>query len=145
MSAGSTVFYHQLRNLSANQPEKIIKNILVVDDEEMNVEIVKYILEDEADFHVIGVNTKEEVFEALEGNKIHLILLDLKMPDVDGFELYEMIREKYRVPVVLMTGEKSIETVRRISELGIDDYLTKPLHAFIVKETVHSVVNSWGR
>lgn len=133
------------QDYSMCQPERIVKNILVVDDEEMNVDIVEYIMQDEADFHVIGADTKEKVFKALEEADIHMILLDLKMPDVDGFELYKMIQEKYSVPVVLMTGEKSIEIVQKISELGIDDYLTKPLHAFVVRETVHSVVNSWGR
>lgn len=132
------------KDYSMCQSEKSMKNILVIDDEIMNIKMVEYILKDVPDLHVVGVGTKEETFEALEGQEIHLILLDLKMPDIDGFELYRMIRETYSVPVVLMTADKSIETIQKISELGIDDYLTKPLHAFIVKETVHSIVNSWG-
>lgn len=126
------------------QSEKNRKNILVIDDEMMNIKMVEHILKDVPDFHVIGVGTKEETFAVLEAQKIHLILLDLKMPDIDGFELYQMIREKYLVPVVLMTADKSIETIQKISELGIDDYLTKPLHAFVVRETVHGIVNSLG-
>ncbi|MDD6571241.1 MAG: hypothetical protein PUF12_02510 [Thermoflexaceae bacterium] len=47
------------------------------------------------------------------------------------------------MPVVLVTADKGIETIQKISELGIDDYLTKPLHAFVVKETVHGIINSW--
>ena len=66
------------------------------------------------------------------------------MPDIDGFELYQMIVERYRIPVVLMTADKSIETIQKINELGIDDYVTKPLNAFVVRETVHGIVNSWG-
>lgn len=132
------------KDYSMRQLERRRKNILVVDDEKMNIKMVEHILKDVPNFYVIGVETKEEAFDALERQKIHLILLDLKMPDIDGFELYQMIREKYPVPVVLMTADKSIETVQKISELGIDDYLTKPLHAFVVKETVHGIVNSWG-
>ena len=132
------------KNYSMCQSERSSKNILVVDDEIMNIKMVEHILKDVPDFHVIGVGTKEETFAALEAQKIHLILLDLKMPDIDGFELYQMIREKYRVPVVLMTADRSIETIQKISELGIDDYLTKPLHAFVVRETVHGITNSWG-
>ncbi|MGN0507055.1 MAG: HD domain-containing phosphohydrolase [Lachnospiraceae bacterium] len=132
------------KNYSMRQKERSRKNILVVDDEVMNIKMVEHILKDIPDFHVIGVETKEETFDALEAQKIHLILLDLKMPDIDGFALYQMIREKYRVPVVLMTADKSIETIQRISELGIDDYLTKPLHAAVVRETVHGMVNSWS-
>ena len=131
-------------NYAMCQSDKNSKNILVIDDEIMNIKMVEFILKDVPDFQVTGVETKEETFSVLETKEIHLILLDLKMPDIDGFELYQMIREKYSVPVVLMTADKSIETIQRINELGIDDYLTKPLHAFVVKETIHGIVNSWN-
>ena len=131
-------------NYNMCQSDKNSKNILVIDDEIMNIKMVEFILKDVPDFHVTGVETKEETFSVLETKEIHLILLDLKMPDIDGFELYQMIREKYSIPVVLMTADKSIETIQRINELGIDDYLTKPLHAFVVKETIHGIVNSWN-
>lgn len=120
------------------------KNILVVDDELMNIKMVEHILRDVPGFHVIGAQTSEETFAILEEQDIQLILLDLRMPDIDGFELYQMIRSKYNIRVVLMTADKSIETIQRISELNIDDYLTKPLHPFVVREIVHSIVNSWG-
>ena len=131
-------------NYDMCQSDKNSKNILVIDDEIMNIKMVEFILKDVPDFQVTGVETKEETFSVLETKEIHLILLDLKMPDIDGFELYQMIREKYSIPVVLMTADKSIETIQRINELGIDDYLTTPLHAFVVKETIHGIVNSWN-
>lgn len=131
-------------NYNMCQSDKNSKNILVIDDEIMNIKMVEFILKDVPDFQVTGVETKEETFSVLETKEIHLILLDLKMPDIDGFELYQMIREKYSIPVVLMTADKSIETIQRINELGIDDYLTKPLNAFVVKETIHGIVNSWN-
>lgn len=101
-------------------------------------------LKDVPDLRVFGVNTKEETFRFLEEQEIHLILLDLKMPEVDGFELYQMIRQKYTVPVVLMTADKSLETIQKINELGLDDYLTKPLNAYVVRETIHSITNNMG-
>ena len=121
------------------------KKIMVVDDELMNIKMVEYIFKDSSGFQIIGVQTLEETFAILEEQDIDLILLDLRMPDVDGFELYQMIKQKYDIRVVLMTSDKSMETIQRISELKIDDYLTKPLHPFVVKEIVHSVVNSWDR
>lgn len=131
------------KNYSMCQSDRGRKDILVVDDELMNIKMVEHILKDEPYFNVIGAKTKDETFHVLEEQKIDLILLDLKMPDADGFELYPIIREKYHVPVVLVTADKGIETIQKISELGIDDYLTKPLHAFVVKETVHGIINSW--
>lgn len=131
------------KDYSLRQSEHSLKNILVVDDERMYIRMVEYILEDEPDLSVIAAKTKDEAFCALEEQEIHLILLDLRMPDVNGFELYKMIREKYSIPVVLVTSDKCIETIHKISELGIDDYLTKPLDAFSLKETVHGIINSW--
>lgn len=118
------------------------KDILVVDDELMNIKMVERILKDTASINVIRAMNKEETFDALEKNDISLILLDLKMPDIDGFELFKLIREQYSVPVVLMTAERSVETIHMISELGIDDYLTKPLNAFITKEMVYGIIKS---
>ena len=129
---------------SMSQSTKSGKNILVVDDESMNIKMVEHMLKDVPDLRVFGVNTKEETFRILEEQEIHLILLDLKMPEVDGFELYQMIRQKYTVPVVLMTADKSLETIQKISELGLDDYLTKPLNAYVVRETIHSITNNMG-
>ena len=106
--------------------------------------MVEHIMKDVEDFKVIGAMNKDETFRILEEETIHLILLDLNMPDTDGFDLYKKIREKYSIPVVMVTADKGIETIQKISELGIDDYLTKPLHAFVVRETVHGIINSWG-
>lgn len=131
------------KNYSLCQSVWIKKNILVVDDEVMNIKMVEHILKDASEFHVVGAKTARETMDALEKQKFHLVLLDLRMPDMDGFQLYQMIREKYSVPVVLMTADKSIETVHKISELGIDDYLTKPLHAYVVRETVNGIVYNW--
>ncbi len=126
------------------QSKRSIKNILVVDDEIINIRMVEHIMKDVEDFKVIGAMNKDETFRILEEESIHLILLDLNMPDTDGFDLYKKIREKYSIPVVMVTADKGIETIQKISELGIDDYLTKPLHAFVVRETVHGIINSWG-
>ena len=132
------------KDYSMCQSERSTKTLLVVDDEMMNIKMVQHIMKDVPDVKVIGVRTKEDTFKALEEEKIHLIMLDLKMPDIDGFELYRMIREKYKLPVVIVTADKSLETIQKIGELGIDDYLTKPLHPFVVRETVHGIINNWG-
>lgn len=125
------------------QSKKNVQNILVIDDEIMNIKVVEHIFKDEPEFHTIGVNNKEEAFSILEKQEISIILLDLIMPDIDGFELYNMIRQKYNIPIVLVTADRSIETVEKIRQLGIDDYLTKPLHAYVVKETIQSITNNW--
>ena len=129
------------RGYRMQQTEREQKDILVVDDELMNIKMVERILKDIPKINVVKAMNKEETFDALEKNEIVLIMLDLKMPDIDGFELFKLIREKYKVPVVLMTADKSIDTIHMISELNIDDYLTKPLNPFITKELVYGIIN----
>ena len=123
------------------QVEDTQQNILVIDDEIMNIKIVEHMLKDVSNIKVIGASTKEETFDALEKNEISLIMLDLKMPEIDGFELYSLIRERYGIPVTIMTSDRSIETIRKINELGINDYLTKPLNKFVTKEALYGVIN----
>lgn len=124
------------------QTDSAIKNILVVDDEIMNIKMVERILKDMPDIRVVRAENKDEVFTGLSQQNIDLIMLDLKMPEIDGFELYVMIRKEYKVPVILMTADKSIDTINRISELGIDDYLTKPFNPFVTKEAVYGILSS---
>ena len=126
------------------QSERSVKNILVIDDEMMNIKMAEHILKELPNLRVIGAKNKEEALNILEEQQISLILLDLKMPDIDGFALYQIIRQKYSMPVVLVTADKESDTIQRISELGIDDYLTKPLHPCVVRETVHDIINAWG-
>ena len=66
-----------------------------------------------------------------------LILLDVKMPDMDGLETLKLIREKYRTPVVLMTSDKTLDISTGFSELGCDDYITKPFLPLLIKEVIH--------
>ena len=68
-------------------------------------------------------------------------MLDLKMPDIDGFSLYMRIRRDYDMPVILMTGDKSRETLDRIRDLGIDDYVTKPLNGSVTREAVYGLLH----
>ena len=121
--------------------ENADRSILVVDDELMNIRMVEHFLKDIPFVHTIKAQNSEEAFEALRNHEISLILLDLKMPDTNGFELFEKIRKQYNIPVVLMTAEKSIETIHKIEELGIDDYLTKPLNPFVTIEMIYGIIN----
>ena len=123
------------------QRESEDKNILVIDDELMNIKMVGRIFKGIPTIHILSAMNRDEAMEELANNDIDMILLDLKMPDIDGFELYRLIRKKYTTPVVIMTADKSRETLEKISELGIDDYLAKPLNRFVTQEMVYGIIN----
>ncbi len=123
------------------QRETKDRYILVVDDELMNIKMVGRIFKDMNTVHIVSAMNCDEAMSELANNDIDLILLDVKMPDIDGFELYKIIREKYNTPVVIMTADRSSDTLRKISELEIDDYLTKPLNKLVTQEMVYGIVN----
>jgi putative nucleotidyltransferase with HDIG domain len=123
--------------------DSVQKNILVVDDEMMNIRMVEHILKSEENYNILSAVNSTDAMEILKNNKIDLILLDVLMPDINGFELYKEIRKLYSVPVVIMTADKSIEVAEKTIELGIDDYITKPFIPVILREMVHGIINSW--
>ena len=116
--------------------------ILIIDDEAMNIRIVKHVLKDMHNISIVAAQTKEEALASINERTPDLILMDLKMPDTDGFALYRIIRENRRIPTILMTGDRSKETLQAIRDLGMDDYLTKPLNPLITKETVYGILHS---
>ena len=129
------------KEYNLRQNEENIYNVLVIDDDEFIINEVKSMLADVDDVSVVGARNRREAFAALVDNDISAILLDLMMPDANGFELYTEIRNEFETPIILMTGDKSIETVTKIRELKIDDYLTKPLNTAVTKETIHGILH----
>ena len=101
--------------------------ILVVDDEPNIVELAKLYLEQEG-YRVEGVGKGNDALSRLSSAKPSLIVLDLMLPDIDGFEVCREIRKKNDVPILMLTARK--EDVDKIVglELGADDYLTKPFN-----------------
>lgn len=111
-------------HMKENDNEK--KTILVVDDEPINFKMVESIMKEEAMYRIIGADGGQEALDILAKESVDLILLDVMMPDMDGFETLKRIRESYLVPVAFMTGETSIETIQKAADMGVEEYITKP-------------------
>ena len=102
--------------------------ILVVDDEKNIVDILKYNLEKEGYDVICAYDGKEAIFQALK-HKPDLILLDIMLPEYDGFVVCRKLRESTTVPVIMLSA-KSEELDKVIGlEMGADDYMTKPFSA----------------
>ncbi len=101
--------------------------ILVVDDEPNIVALAKLYLEQEG-YQVEGVGNGNDALSRMNSIKPSLIVLDLMLPDIDGFEVCREIRKKSDVPILMLTARK--EDVDKIVglELGADDYITKPFN-----------------
>lgn len=100
-------------------------NILVVDDEREIADLIEIYLQNE-DFKVYKYYSSKNILNDLENINIDLAILDVMMPDIDGFSLCSKIREKYNFPIIFVTAK--IEDIDKISGLilGADDYVTKP-------------------
>jgi len=101
------------------------RRILVVDDEERMVRFIRLNLEHDGFQVSEAFNGKQAVQKMRDANP-DLILLDVMMPDMDGFEVLELIREISNVPVIMLTAKGEEDDRVRGLELGADDYITKP-------------------
>ncbi len=104
-----------------------MNNILVVDDEKEIRNLLEINLRNEG-YNVFKASCGEEALDILEKEEIHLIVLDIMMPHMDGLEVCRRVREKYNIPI-LMLSEKS-EDMDKIQGImtGADDYVCKPFN-----------------
>lgn len=102
-----------------------VANILIVDDEKEIADLVSIYLGNE-DFNVYKYYSSNDVLRDLDKMDIDLAILDVMMPEIDGFELCHRIREKYTFPIIFATAK--VEDMDKITGLtiGADDYVTKP-------------------
>ena len=101
------------------------RRILVVDDEERMVRFIRLNLEHDG-FQVIEAYRGAQAIDRLRSTLPDLILLDVMLPDLDGFEVLRIIRQNSSVPVIMLTAKGEEEDRVRGLELGADDYVTKP-------------------
>jgi len=101
------------------------RRILVVDDEERMVRFIRMNLEHDG-FQVSEAFNGKQAIQKIRDVPPDLILLDVMMPDLDGFEVLETVREVSNVPVIMLTAKGEEDDRVRGLELGADDYVTKP-------------------
>lgn len=99
--------------------------ILVVDDEERMARFIRLNLEHDG-FRVVEAYRGMKALQALRDHLPDVVVLDVMLPDMDGFEVLKMIREISTVPVIMLTAKGEEEDRVRGLELGADDYVTKP-------------------
>ena len=117
--------------------------ILVVDDERRMVGFIRLNLEQDG-FEVIEAYSGTEALERLRDSLPDLILLDVMMPDIDGFEVLRMIREISQVPVIMLTAKGEEDDKVKGLELGADDYVTKPFSPRELVSRVKAVLRRGG-
>jgi len=138
-------------NIDSNNPSKSDRitlprpeNILVVEDAAINQMVIMGILQQQG-FKPTCVNNGQEAVNAYQSGNYNLILMDLQMPVMDGYEATYQIRELEKthqtpsVPIVALTANAMDGVSEKVLESGMDDYLTKPIKA----ETIQAAIAKW--
>jgi PleD family two-component response regulator len=104
--------------------------ILVIDDDRMTVSLLEQLLKRHGYTHVLGITDSREAVQTCQNFDPDLILLDLNMPEIDGYTVLETLRsdvsERF-LPIVVLTGDVSEEAKSRALEAGATDFLVKPV------------------
>ena len=99
--------------------------VLVVDDDREMLSMVSYILELEGYGVAVAANGRAAL-ALLEECGPDLVILDIVMPELDGFQVLDLIRQRSNVPVIMLTARNEVTTLRDALALGADDYVRKP-------------------
>jgi putative two-component system response regulator len=116
--------------------------ILVVDDQPQNIELLEAILSPQG-YEIVRAANGEEALEKLSGNKIDLMLLDVMMPGIDGFEVTRRVRQDNKhqlLPIILVTALRETEDKVKGIEAGCDDFISKPIDKTELLARVRSLV-----
>lgn len=122
--------------------------ILIVDASEFNRAILKEILEET--YEIIEADGGNEALHKIDeyGMKISLVLLDIIMPDKDGFDVLKYMKEERLIsdiPVIIISSEDSANYIRRAYEMGVSDYINRPFDANIVYQRVSNTVKLYAK
>ena len=122
------------------------KKILVVDDEENAVQIIKTRLEAEPDLYEVHVaKSGEEALKLADAKKPDLILLDIMMPGVSGIEVCDMIRHNpdlNKTPIIIISALDDFKTQQECSRLGVAAYITKPVNGKLLGNKVKQLLEN---
>lgn len=124
------------------------QQILIVDDSQINCEILAEILKDE--YRILEAANGEECINLLKqyGTGIALLLLDINMPVMDGFEVLDLMNRKHwieDIPVIMISSEDSASYVRRAYEMGASDYISRPFDVQVVHQRVSNTIKLYAK
>ncbi len=116
--------------------------ILIVDDEEMMLMVTKRILS--ANYEVICASSGKDALEMFEKEKPDMILSDLLMPEMDGFEMHKLLQEKYgkKIPIMYMTADDNAELEGKGFDLGAADFIRKPFRPDVLLKRVENILEN---
>lgn len=121
-----------------------MNKILIVEDEEAISELIKMEMELQ-NYRCFAVNDGEIAADYIEKNEYDLILLDIMIPNIDGYELLEYIRETKQIPTIFITAKSEVKDRIKGLKCGADDYITKPFDIGELIARVEAVLRRYNK
>lgn len=117
--------------------------ILIVEDDKLLLNTLKFDLESDG-FKVITANSYREGLEISSGNNFDIALLDINLPDGDGFSICKAIKARFSTPVIFLTArDQEVDEIKGF-DLGADDYITKPFSLKLLKMRINAILKRVG-
>ncbi len=115
--------------------------VLIIDDNRSLVRLAERVLEKDG-FNVITAYSGIEGLRKVKEEKPGLIILDIILPELSGFDILRQVRQQTDVPVIMLTSDNNIDSVKKTMALGADDYLLKPISTVELLTRVHNKLDS---
>ena len=121
----------------------IIKILMIEDDEAIRTGL-KYYLEQE-NFEVIETDNGKDSLKILTDEDISICLLDVNLPDINGFDLFKKLKEIKDIPIIFLTANDLETSIVMGLDMGADDYVTKPFRARELISRIHNALRKKGK
>lgn len=122
-----------------------MKKLLIIDDESSTSLLLRWLLRDEP-YQTFTANSFKEAVNLLRENAFHLILLDLIMPDVDGFEMLDYLKADKRlqkIPVIIVSVKSDMESIEAALRKGARDYIVKPYNTRDLRNKIEIILETY--
>ena len=117
--------------------------ILIIDDMSTHLLLLQTILEEEG-YEVAAIDNGKEAMEKIENDQdIKLILLDIMMPELDGYQILDKVKSEDKnvnIPVIVVSAKTDSSSIKKALEKGAYDYITKPLNVYDIKNKIKSAL-----
>lgn len=121
--------------------------LLIVDDSDDNIKILKIVLE-RNNYEFCIAKNGAEALDIVKNNQFDLILLDLAMPKMNGFEFMEILNNEYKdlnIPIIVLTVHYQPEQIQKAKELGAIDYIFKPFNSVNLLKKIEKYINKLSK
>ncbi len=144
----NTVIMERLPETEADARPSRRESVLIVDDADINRKLLREMLGGQ--FDMAEAASGEDALQFLEQNAtgISIVLLDIYMPGIDGFAVLEAMNQRHlleEIPVIMISSEDKVDTVRRAFDLGASDYISRPFDAKIVYQRVTNTIRLYAK